>query len=105
MNRLPLIGAVAAGLMAAVLTPAVANASTHAMGAGPHVHTVGAAGHMRAAAGSARVHATGTTGHDHAASAAPGTPKPIPIGTPISLTVIGAALQFFPTILGDGVQR
>ncbi len=76
MTRLPLIGALAAGLlMTGVLAPAVASAST------PD------------AAASAPSTAAGTT--------APGTANPVSQGSPIGLALTGQALLFLPQILGQ----
>lgn len=76
MTRLPLIGALAAGLLlSGVLAPAVANASTHSAG------TTGA----------------GAT----AAATAPGTANAVPQGSPLGPDPIAQSLLFLPQILGQ----
>lgn len=83
MTRVHLTGAVAAGLlMVGTLFPAVASASTFAVGSAPHAHGT-----------SAFAHPAGTT-----ASSTSITPR---LGTPVSLTVVSSSLQRFPSILGD----
>jgi hypothetical protein len=48
------------------------------------------------------VHDIGTTVHQLAGGAS-SSPVQVPIGTPIALVFIAAALEFLPTIIGGGV--
>jgi hypothetical protein len=93
MKRLPMtVGILAAGLLAGALSPAVASATpnpalaTQAAVASP---TPGAA-----ATSSPVTQSTSPSAH------AQDNPS-IPIGTPVSLTVVEANLRFLPTILGN----
>ena len=79
MTRVHLTGAVAAGLLTVgILSPAVASASTSAVGSAPHAH--------------------GTSVFAHTASSTSIAPR---LGTPASLTVVSSSLQLFPSLLGN----
>jgi hypothetical protein len=100
VTRLPLIGALAAGLLIGALPPAVANASVH------HVNKLTA--RTRALDTAAHTHAgpaapshVGTAARSHVAGInAPSAAKPVPQGSSLGPVPVAQSLLFLPQVMG-----
>jgi len=102
MTRFRAAGALTAGLLiVGVMAPAVASAATPTAGAAEHLRAAGIAQHTPTAGIAGHSAAARATAHSAAAGTTePSSARPVPIGTPISLTVIGSQLQLLPSLLG-----
>ena len=111
MTRLPLIGALSAGLLIGVLPPAIATASTghvtkieartHASEIAARSHAVGTAGRIHAAGTGAGSHVGRTASRPHVAGiVAPIIAKPAPQVSSLGPLPVAQSPLLLPQVLG-----
>ena len=110
MTRLPLIGAISAGLLIGVLPPAVATASTghvtkieaktHALDLAARSHAIGTVARAHAAGTGAGTHAKGTAARPHVAGIVAPIAKPVPQGSSLGPLPVAQSLLYLPQVLG-----
>lgn len=111
MTRLPLIGAIAAGLLIGVLPPTVASASTgHVAKISARTHALEIAARGHASGTAARTHVGGTGARTHvgkiaarpevAGIAAPITANPVPQGSSLGPSPVAQSPLLLPQVLG-----